>query len=85
MNKERIKALSEQAWESISVQDALDEQALAKFDLKFAELIIRECVDLLMKPEYPMTHPNELSEYNRGWVNGRLLGVEHIQQHFGVK
>jgi hypothetical protein len=38
-----------------------------------------------MKPEYPMTHSEELSEYNKGWVNGRLLGIEHIKEQFRVK
>ncbi len=52
---------------------------------KFAELIVRECVNLLMKPEYVMNHPEELTDYNRGWVNGRLLGIEHIKEHFGVE
>jgi hypothetical protein len=49
------------------------------------ELIVRECVNILMKPEYPMTHSEELSEYNKGWVNGRLLGIEHIKEQFRVK
>jgi hypothetical protein len=52
---------------------------------KFAELIIKECADILMKPEHVMNHPEELTDYNRGWVNGRLLGVEHIKEHFGVE
>ena len=52
---------------------------------KFAELIIRECANILMKPEYAMNHPEELGDYNKGWVNGRLLGIEHIKEHFGVE
>jgi hypothetical protein len=52
---------------------------------KFAELIVRECVNILEKPEYVMTHPEELTDYNRGWVNGRLLGIEHIKEQFGVE
>jgi hypothetical protein len=52
---------------------------------KFAELIVRECADILMKPEYAMNHPEELSDYNKGWVNGRLLGIEHIKDHFGIE
>jgi len=52
---------------------------------KFAELLIRECVNILEKPEYVMTHPEELTDYNRGWVNGRLLGIEHIKEQFGVE
>ena len=43
MMNERIKELSKQAWESISVQDALADEAFEKFDQKFAELIVREC------------------------------------------
>jgi hypothetical protein len=52
---------------------------------RFAELIVRECVDILMKPEYAMNHPGDLADYNRGWVNGRLLGIEHIEGYFGVE
>ena len=52
---------------------------------KFAQLIVKECADILMKPEYVMNHPEELTDYNRGWVNGRLLGIEHIKEHFGVE
>ena len=52
---------------------------------RFAELIISECVNQLTKPEYAMNHPEDLSSYNRGWVNGRLLGIEHIEQHFRGK
>ena len=52
---------------------------------KFADMIVQECADILMKPEYVMNHPEELTDYNRGWVNGRLLGIEHIREHFGVE
>ena len=52
---------------------------------KFAELIVKECADILMKPEYAMNHPEELGDYNKGWVNGRLIGIEHIKEHFGVE
>ena len=52
---------------------------------RFAELIVKECADILMKPEYAMNHPEELSQYNKGWVYGRLLGIEQIKQHFGVE
>jgi hypothetical protein len=66
MNKELIKTLSKQAWECVSVQDALDEQALAKFDLRFAELIIQECAEVA-------------GCY--GHVSGFALG-DLIKQHF---
>jgi len=52
---------------------------------KFAELIVRECTDILMIPEHVMNHHQELTDFYRGWVNGRLLGIEHIKKHFGVE
>ena len=55
---------------------------------KFAELIVRECLDILMNApvmKWPEGLRSELSDYNKGWVNGRLLGIEHIEEHFGVK
>ena len=52
---------------------------------KFAQLIVQECAEILMKPEYAMNHPEEHSDYNKRWVNGRLLGIEHIKEHFGVE
>ena len=50
---ERIKELSKQAWESISVQDALDDEAFDQFDQKFAELIVRECAGVVFKKVGP--------------------------------
>jgi hypothetical protein len=80
---ERIEKLAEQCRiETYGVNGELLEFG---FDQeKFAELIVQECADILMKPEYAMNHPEELSDYNKGWVNGRLLGVEHIKEYFGV-
>jgi hypothetical protein len=80
---ERIEKLIEQC----TVQEFSDcTGGFETFDkAKFAELIVKECVGILMKPEYAMNHPEELTDYNRGWANGRLLGIEHIKEHFGVK
>jgi hypothetical protein len=63
----------------------LSHSQVLKIKQVFAELIVKECVGILMKPEYPMNHPEKLADYNRGWVNGRLLGIEHIQEHFEVE
>lgn len=55
---------------------------------KFAQLIVQECIKQLMQPammEWDEQSIAQLSTYNRGWVNGRLLGVEHIKDHFGIK
>ena len=76
---ERIKELEIQCWEPRQYGPAWFNST------KFAELIVKECADILMKPEYAMNHPEELGDYNKGWVNGRLLGIEHIKKHFGVE
>ena len=86
---ERIFELAKQAdliqWDTLpSGARTPDHESVVKAK-KFAELIVRECADILMKPEYVMNHPEELTDYNRGWVNGRLLGIEHIKEHFGVE
>ena len=86
---ERILNLAEQAGIAIwgdavymyRPGDTLDSTVI----IKFAELIVRECAGILMKPEYAMNHPEELGDYNKGWVNGRLLGIEHIKEHLGVE
>lgn len=51
----------------------------------FAELIVKECIDILMRPAYAMSKPDYLAEYNEGWVNGRLHGIDDIKEHFGVE
>jgi hypothetical protein len=89
---ERIKSLAIQAGLNVILEQHVREYGTGNWDdtpypevEKFAELIVRECIDILMKPEHTMTYPNKLSRYNEGWVKGRLLGIEHIKQHFGVK
>ena len=82
---ERIQKLIEQAT-STQGPTPYNPLTFEVFDKeKFAQLIVRECVGILMTPEYPMNHPEELADYNRGWVNGRLLGIEHIREHFEVE
>jgi hypothetical protein len=84
---ERIQQLALQAsTTTTSYYDGRGNVTETYFDKeKFAELIVKECVGILMKPGYAMNHPGELADYNRGWVNGRLLGIEHIEGYFGVE
>jgi hypothetical protein len=85
---ERIRQLAEQAgMKECALGYGMPENVLWGDDQikNFAELIVQECVGILMTPEYPMNHPEELGDYNRGWVNGRLLGIEHIREHFEVE
>ena len=88
MNKQMIelyKQAQEFAYKNISKESWNTDNFHAVVSGKFAELIVRECVGILMKPEYAMNHPGDLADYNRGWVNGRLLGIEHIEGYFGVE
>ena len=82
---ERIRQLSNQAYDELVNQTGNIVVVDEDFQQRFAQLIVEECVGILMTPEYPMNHPEELADYNRGWVNGRLLGIEHIQEHFEVE
>jgi hypothetical protein len=84
---ERIQQLALQAsTTTTSYYDGRGNVTETYFDKeKFAQLIVKECVSILMKPGYAMNHPGELADYNRGWVNGRLLGIEHIEEYFGVE
>ena len=88
MNEQRIRELAKQAgfypennWDHTNWHAAGHNPTFEKF----AELIVRECTDILMIPEHVMNHHQELTDYYRGWVNGRLLGIEHIKEHFGVE
>lgn len=55
-----------------------------EYEQALVHLVVQQCVDILMKPDYVMKHPERLSAYNKGWVNGRLLGIDHIKDYFGV-
>jgi hypothetical protein len=84
---ERIRQITGQVLDELVPETwvALGYDKIKDIQNRTAELIIKECADILMKPEYVMNHPEELTDYNRGWVNGRLLGIEHIKEHFGVE
>ena len=89
---ERIKELISQAqkevWGNNTYNGSPEFEGYELDAEKFAELIVKECVDTLMKPsfmEWDEAQRSELSDYNEGWVNGRLLGIEHIKEHFGVE
>jgi hypothetical protein len=82
---EQIKKLSNQAYDELVNQTGNIVVFDEDFQQRFAQLIVKECVGILMTPEYPMNHPEELADYNRGWVNGRLLGIEQIREHFEVE
>jgi hypothetical protein len=77
---ERIKELEKQAWEFVDKTwnwaNANNPSQATLFKTKFAELIVRECVDICMKNQYEGT-----PLYN----NGSISSAEFIKQHFGVE
>ena len=83
---ERIKQLAEQA--GMIVGDA-GEFDMAKFmpkEVKFAELIVLECVDVIRK-EVSLKYKDggETEEFMGGHYASSLLARVKIKRHFGVK
>jgi hypothetical protein len=48
---------------------------------KFAELIVEKCIASLQVPKADLKY---LSEYNQGWVAGRMLAIENIKKDFEI-
>ena len=73
---ERIKELAEQCYEYSDIHSGM------WFNKeKFAELIVRECMQQCIKVENDV----ELSDYEGGFKDGALLCYQEIQEHFGVE
>lgn len=87
MNK-RIRELIAQAREPLRGKDLSFNQGLLEYSEKFAELIVKECIDILETPgamKVDESTLSEFSEYNQGWVNGRKLGIAHLKDNFAIK
>ena len=79
---ERILELAEQA--GMIVGDA-GEFDMAKFmpkEVKFAELIVQECVSVI---NTEAGEREDDDEYERAWKMGTEFAVYQIKQHFGVE
>ena len=88
MNK-RIQELAEQARQYAieKIENSQDpaEWSTAMFEQKFAELIVRECVQTL-QDNTPVLDENEsLEDWNKGYIRAMLDCEHHIQEHFGVE
>ena len=83
---ERIRELAEQAgaWEYYEINEGVDgdEKPLEKF----AELIVRECVQTLIDntPER-YTNGSAEEDWDKGYDRAMKDCVHHIKEHFGVK
>ena len=76
MINERIRELAEQAgmvYHCEHQYDNFDEQ-------KFAELIVRECLEQI----YSVTIDNPTDDWDQGYDSGLHQAAETIKEHFGV-
>jgi len=81
---ERIRELAEQADAYADAMDVGGKNYIGLRDEYFTKLIVKECIDILKRPDFIMRlSQTELSDYNQGWINGRLLAIERIKEHFG--
>jgi hypothetical protein len=80
---ERIKELATEV--GISVEYLTNTKQLELLE-KFAELIVRECVQTLID-NTPERYTNEVAEedWDKGYDRAMRDCVHHIQEHFGVE
>jgi hypothetical protein len=87
MMNERIQALMEQAQELVDPYALEGEFGPKRLNAeKFAELIVRECVDVIRK-EVSMKYKDggETEEFMGGHYASSLLARVKIKRHFGVE
>ena len=78
---ERIKQLAEQAGMIVGEPNGFDMTRLMPKEVKFAELIIQECVSVI---NTEAGEREDDDEYERAWKMGTEFAVYQIKQHFGV-
>ena len=79
---ERTEALAKQAAEyaiEFATQD--QEQYIPKLMEKFAELIVRECIELAADSQYENTRNDYYEGFNEALI---YIGIK-IRKHFGVE
>ena len=78
---ERILELAKQAGLKFP-----SEEALSPVEIKFAELIVKECVDVIRK-EVSLKYKDggETEEFMGGHYASSMLARVKIKHHFGVK
>jgi len=81
---ERIKELAEQA--VLQANEVFDQKGKDYPGIvmeKFAELIVRECVNQI-EAEHTEALDNHIEDWDRGYLGGLRVAKEIIQKHFGV-
>jgi hypothetical protein len=84
---ERIRELAEQAREYATTRHSVSNIVLSinndKFEQKFAELIVRECVAQI---EIEKGNPyRNMGDENRYGIGACVESIRRIKQHFGVE
>ena len=83
---ERIQQLKDKIWtEEYWTNPNTDKLLPAQLN-RFAELIVRECVQTLID-NTPARYTNEVAEedWDKGYDRAMTDCVHHIQEHFGVE
>ena len=83
---ERIQELKKQASSYASTKSKEAEEWRWIYEEKFAELIVRECVQTLLD-NTPEQFINEVAEedWDKGYDRAMRDCVHHIKEHFGVE
>jgi hypothetical protein len=72
---ERIKQLADQAWKCAEHPIIPRDFDMGIFEKKFAELIVKECIDIAQdRANFPGFPPNDVNHI-----------IDEIKQHFGVE
>ena len=79
---ERIKELAIQAGMIVGDAGEFDMTKFMPKEVKFAELIVRECVSVINTEA--AEHEDD-DEIERAWKMGTEFAVYQIKQHFGVE
>jgi len=88
MMNERIREIEKQCW-SHRVDGALVDGQLHFDTHKFAELIVRECVNVALKQKKWVENQEVFNSNDEAWNRARIQQSEHIvnkiKEHFGVE
>ena len=81
MNKRILKLFNEAGFhqpemERLGIED--------KFE-KFAELVVRECIQTLRDNTPVVDEHNSVEDWDRGYIRGMVDCEHHIKEHFGVE
>jgi len=93
---ERIKQLADQVWREILDETSIDgdisttfsPDEVVAFEQKFAELIVKECLDIADQQKKWVEDMEVFNEQDATWNKARIQQsqriVDKIKQHFGI-